>query len=126
MPGCTQAREPCRQRWGHRDIKFYGFGRFFGFCTNNLRFFGLGISYRLQFLFCFTPSFQFFYLMRFGVLPISLWSICAAFCLRFSVLIEIYFGFVVFYYFLYGFVVSNVLQFHPHKDTIQNVTHHPF
>ena len=35
------------------------------------------------------------------------------FCLRFWVLSEICFGFAVFYYFLYGFAVSNILQCTP-------------
>ena len=104
--------------------------RFFAFCTKKLWFFGFGDYYGLWFLFYFTFGSRFLakikssfrFAIRCGlVLFRFLFEKCAPqlpqprapllwFCLQFSVLIKIHFGLAVFYYSLYAFAVSYILQ----------------
>jgi len=84
---------------------------------------GFGDYWGLRFLSCFALGFRFWpklgfricNLMWFVFSPVSLRKINYTpqrsafvwFCLGFSVLIEIRFGFAVFYYYLYGMYTSN-------------------
>ena len=135
VTGRSHSQAPFRGE--HWDFRFSGFAYFLdklrlsAFVPKRLRFFIFGVNRvccSLRFLFYFALSFRFTakrkwgywngYSMQFSVFPVSRRKICtpttstACKCwifLTVSFSIEIYFSFAVFYYFLYGFAVSNML-----------------
>ena len=112
----------------HEDFRFGSFShfsdRFFGFCTKLFRFccllrFAVSVLFRSRFSSKIKSGFRICYWMRqVGIFRFLSGNMrlkrpqprarLHGFCLWFSVLIKIYFGFAVFYDSLYSFAVSNL------------------